>query len=134
MLMQCGSLETLYLPGETANLMPAFAQAANSLREVETATATEDVTLNTSCFASCLSLTRFKCGAGLTEIGSNAFSGCVSCKLYDFSQSTEVPTLKATSAFTNIPADCEIRVPAAIADEWKAATNWATYADHIVGV
>lgn len=134
MLMQCGSLETLYLPGETANLMPAFAQAANSLREVETATATEDVTLNTSCFAACLSLTRFKCGAGLTEIGSNAFSGCVSCKLYDFSQSTEVPTLKATSAFTNIPADCEIRVPAALADAWKAATNWATYADHIVGV
>lgn len=134
MLMQCGSLETLYLPGETANLMTAFAQAANSLREVETATATENVTLNTSCFASCLSLTRFKCGAGLTEIGSNAFSGCVSCKLYDFSQSTEVPTLKATSAFTNIPADCEIRVPAALADAWKAATNWATYADHIVGV
>ena len=134
MLMQCGSLETLYLPGEIANLMNAFAQAANSLREVETATATEVVTLSTSCFASCLSLTRFKCGAGLTGIGSNAFSGCVSCKLYDFSQSTEVPTLKATSAFTNIPADCEIRVPAALADAWKAATNWATYADHIVGV
>ena len=134
MLMYCTSLETLYLPGASANMMPAFAQTANSLREVETATATDLVALGTSCFASCLSLTRFKCGAGLTEIGSNAFSGCVSCKLYDFSQSTEVPTLKATSAFTNIPADCEIRVPAALADAWKAATNWATYVDHIVGV
>ena len=24
--------------------------------------------------------------------------------------------------------------PAALADAWKAATNWSTYADHIVGV
>ena len=38
------------------------------------------------------------------------------------------------NAFNNISADCEIRVPAALADEWKAATNWSTYADHIVGV
>ena len=42
--------------------------------------------------------------------------------------------LSNTNAFTGIVADCEIRVPAALADEWKAATNWATYADYIVGV
>ena len=24
--------------------------------------------------------------------------------------------------------------PATLADAWKAATNWSTYADHIVGV
>ena len=134
MLMYCVSLETLYLPGDFVNMMPAFAQTANSLREVETATATENVALNASCFASCISLTRFKCGAGLYSIGSSAFSGCVSCKIYDFAQSANVPTLKDTNAFTGIAADCEIRVPAALVDEWKAATNWATYADHIVGV
>ena len=134
MLTYCVSLETLYLPGDPVKMMPGFAGTTNALREVETATATELVDLNTSCFASCLSLTRFKCGAGLVSIGASAFSGCVSCKLYDFSQSTEVPTLKNTSAFDNIPADCEIRVPAALVDAWKAATNWATYADHIVGV
>ena len=39
-----------------------------------------------------------------------------------------------TNAFNDISADCEIRVPAALADEWKDATNWSTYADHIVGV
>lgn len=134
MLMYCTSLETLYLPGASANMMPAFAQTANSLREVETATATEFVGLNAKCFASCISLTRFKCGAGLGPIGNSAFSGCVSCKIYDFAQSANVPTLKNTDAFTGIAADCEIRVPAALVDEWKAATNWSTYADHIVGV
>lgn len=134
MLMYCNSLETLYLPGGSIKIMGGFANATNALREVETATATELVDLETSCFASCLSLTRFKCGAGLTSIAASAFSGCISCKLYDFSQSTEVPTLGNTNAFNNIPADCEIRVPAALADKWKAATNWSTYADHIVGV
>lgn len=134
MLMHCNSLETLYLPGTYVKITNNFANATNALREVETATATELVDLNISCFASCVSLTRFKCGAGLNSIAASAFSGCVSCKLYDFSQSTEVPTLANTSAFNNIPADCEIRVPAALVDEWKAATNWATYADHIVGV
>lgn len=134
MLQYCASLETLYLPGASVNMMPGFAGTTNALREVETATATEYVALNPRCFYSCVSLTRFKCGAGLDSIGTSAFSGCVSCKIYDFSLSTTVPTLKDTNAFTGIAADCEIRVPAALVDEWKAATNWATYADHIVGV
>jgi uridine kinase len=58
----------------------------------------------------------------------------VTCPIYDFTQHTAVPTLANTEAFYNIPADCEIRVPAALADEWKAATNWSTYASKIVGV
>lgn len=53
---------------------------------------------------------------------------------YDFTACTAIPTLVNVNAFTGIPSDCEIRVPASLADEWKAATNWATYADHIVGV
>ena len=37
-------------------------------------------------------------------------------------------------AFGSIAADCQIRVPAALVNAWKTATNWSTYADHIVGV
>ena len=53
---------------------------------------------------------------------------------YDFTACTTVPALANTNAFTGIPADCQIRVPASLVDTWKAATNWSTYADHIVGV
>ena len=53
---------------------------------------------------------------------------------YDFTACTAVPTLSNKNAFNGIAADCQIRVPAALAGEWKAATNWATYASHIVGV
>ena len=53
-------------------------------------------------------------------------------KFYDFTSQTAVPTLKNTNAFASIPSDCEIRVPAALYDEWIAATNWSSLADNIV--
>jgi hypothetical protein len=57
-------------------------------------------------------------------------------KYYDFTSHTVVPTLANTNAFSNIPTDCEIRVPAALYDEWIAATNWSnsTIASKIVAV
>jgi hypothetical protein len=55
-------------------------------------------------------------------------------KFYDFTKHTVVPTLASTSVFSGIPSDCEIRVPAALYDEWIAATNWSTYAANIVAV
>lgn len=72
--------------------------------------------------------------AALTNIAANAFANCESVLLYDFTRHTSVPTLANTNAFTGIDADCVIRVPVALRDEWAAATNWATYADYIVGV
>ena len=112
---------------------------------------------NTSAFQNCYSLTQITLPSGVTVIGASAFSGCYSlaqitlpsgvasigastfarCSgmaFYDFTAFNAVPTLSNTNAFSGIPADCEIRVPAALLDEWKAATNWATYANQIVGV
>ena len=71
---------------------------------------------------------------GVTSIGSNAFNNCSGVRYYDFTHHTAVPTLSNANAFNDIAADCEIRVPAALANKWKAATNWATYAVKIVGV
>ena len=70
----------------------------------------------------------------VTSIGNYAFGSCYGVRYYDFTRHTAVPTLFGTNAFNGIIADCEIRVPAVLADEWKDATNWSTYADHIVGV
>jgi hypothetical protein len=70
----------------------------------------------------------------VTSIGTYAFIGCKSMAFYDFTSHTAVPTLSSSNAISGIPSDCEIRVPAALAEEWKAATNWSTYASQIVGV
>lgn len=86
-------------------------------------------------FAStCYSLIRIDFPAGITSVGASAFANCQGVLWYNFTHCAAVPTLANTNAFTNINANCKIEVPAGLVDEWKAATNWATYADYIVGV
>lgn len=87
-----------------------------------------------SAFAGCYSLASITIPGGVTNINASTFSSCYCMRYIDFTEHSAVPTLKNTNAFRDIPADCEIRVPAALVDDWKAATNWATYADKIVGV
>ena len=87
-----------------------------------------------SAFQNCYSLTSITIPNSVTSIGSYAFQNCFGVAFYDFSNHTAVPTLANTSALQGIAADCQIRVPASLVDTWKAATNWSTYADHIVGV
>lgn len=69
---------------------------------------------------------------GLTSIPNNAIAGSL-IEVYDFSALTSVPTLESVTSFTVWPAT-KILVPAALYEEWKAATYWSTYADNIVAV
>lgn len=90
--------------------------------------------IGNSAFSGATCLRYIKIPASVTSIGSSAFDGCRAMKVYDFTNHTSVPTISSTYTFNNIPSSCEIRVPAALAEEWKAATNWSTYASKIVGV
>ena len=85
-------------------------------------------------FANCYSLSSVTMPNGVTSIGDFAFSICCGVRYYDFTRHAAVPTLSSANAFREIAADCEIRVPIALYEEWIAATNWSTYADHIVYV
>lgn len=86
-------------------------------------------------FNQCHSLSSIIVPAGVTSINTFAFGDCSGVRYYDFTAHTSVPILASSQyGFTNIAADCEIRVPATLYDEWKAAKNWADYADYIVAV
>ena len=85
-------------------------------------------------FYNCYSVASITIPNGVTSIARGAFYNCYSVAFYDFTACTSVPTLSNTNAFVEIAVDCQIRVPASLVDAWKAATNWSTYADHIVGV
>ena len=102
-------------------------------------------------FLGCTSLTgevtvRFRSNANY-PIGSNNFNAMfASCDnltkvIFDFSALGSVIGLanaNAIAVFGNSStvgdSRFEIRVRAALEASWKTASNWSTYADHIVGV
>lgn len=127
----CSSLQSVTIPEGFAFVPAGMFYYCESLKSVDIP---DTVTyLSSSAFSYCMALTRIKLPGGLTEIKDGVFQGCYSLAFLDFSQHTAVPKLVSTNAFQDVPADCKFRVPAALVDEWKAATNWATYADKIVG-
>ena len=92
------------------------------------------ISIGDSAFSHCASLTNITIPNSVTSISNAAFGDCTNLTEIDFSTHNAVPTLADTSAFDYTSASLVIKVPSALVDEWKAATNWATYADKIVGV
>lgn len=85
------------------------------------------------CFRGCSSLTSLSLG-DIASIGSYAFSNCTALVTLDLSQCTTVPTCSKTNAFDNVNSELQIKVPAALYDEWIAAEIWSDLADYIVAV
>ena len=128
----CASFTSITIPGSVTSLGSSAFYYCYSLTSV---IIPDSITsISSSAFSNCMSLTSVAIPNSVTSIGGGAFQNCYSVAFYDFSHHTVIPTLDATNAFSNIPADCIIRVPAALYDEWIAATNWSTYAAQIVAV
>ena len=87
-----------------------------------------------SAFRGCGALRRVTCLGDIASIPAQVFLRCYPLRFVDFTNCTAVPTLANVNAFDQTHAQLEIRVPAPLADAWKAATNWSSLADHIVGV
>lgn len=82
----------------------------------------------------CITLEKVDFPKSLISIGAGAFSSCNAVLEYNFSNHEVIPTLASSDAFGGINLICKIKVPLALEAAWKAATNWSTYADYIVGV
>jgi hypothetical protein len=73
--------------------------------------------------------------ATTASLGTYAFTKTSSGTLrtIDFSKCTSVPTCQSNT-FYEPATDLQIKVPAALYDEWIAATNWSSLASYIVPV
>lgn len=91
-------------------------------------------TIGSGAFCNCYSLVSVEIPSSVKTVYAKAFYHCYGMKVFDFTKHTAVPKLRASDVFTGIPVDCEIRVPAALYDEWIATTNWSNYASKIVAV
>ena len=90
--------------------------------------------IGNTAFSSCYSLSSITIPDSVTSIGTSAFSNCYGMRYYDFSACTAIPALSNTNAFNNIPSDCQMLIPSSLYNNWKSATNWATYASKMVSV
>ena len=128
----CSALASITIPDSVTSIKSYAFYGCSALASI---TIPDSVTsIGNGAFYDCSALASITIPDSVTSIGTNVFYGCKGIAFYDFTSHTTVPTLASTNAFTGIPADCQIRVPAALVDAWKAATNWSTYADYIVGV
>lgn len=83
-------------------------------------------------FSWCENLKNVIWNASNAPIWSGGFACCKSLEYIDFSQCNKVVLLNNISAFEGVPNTCKFYVPAALFDEWKAATNWSAFADQIM--
>ena len=105
----CRSLLEVTIPADATTFVAAAFQGDNALRRVT-------------------------CLGNIASIPAQVFQRCYPLRFVDLTHCTAVPTLANVNAFDATHPQLEIRVPASLAAAWKAATNWSSLADHIVGV
>jgi hypothetical protein len=106
-----------------------FFYGCYSLEEVKIPS--EQTIMYSHGFTECRTLRELTFPKGIVTIQGYAFFNSGIGK-FDFSALEAVPTLENTNAFSGTLATSKIIVPDALYDDWKAATNWSTYADRIV--
>ena len=127
----CESITELDLPD---SLVELGRQCFMNMDSLEKLVLPKNVTAIPVTMASQCGMTAFTALGDIKTISGYALQYCSRCLTYDFTACTSVPTLHQTSVFININPDADIFVPSELYDEWIVATNWAQYADHIVGV
>ena len=124
-------LTTVSLPVATSISSYAF-YSCSALTSVDFPAAT---ILDIYAFRYCSALTSMDFPAA-TSIGSNAFNGCTALTSLTLSKN-RVAKLSDTNALQNTPIASGtgyIYVPDDLVGQYKAATNWATYANQILPI
>ena len=127
----CYALRNVTIPDSVTTIADSCFKECYSLNEINIP---NGVTKLEATFTQCKGLGKIVIPPSVTAVNSGVFQYCYSLAICDFSQHTTVPNLNDSMVFQGTPSDCQILVPAALVNDWKAATNWSNYADKIVGV
>ena len=128
----CRSLASITIPGGVTSISDSTFGGCYSIVRI---TIPDGVTSIISyALYDCRSLASITIPTSVTSIGGSAFVNCYGMRYYDFSACTAIPALSNTNAFRSIPSDCQMLIPSALYNNWKTATNWATYASKMVSV
>ena len=128
----CSSLASITIPTSVTSISNSAFYSCTSLASITIPIGVPSI--SPSAFSYCGSLASITIPTSVTSIGASAFSYCYGMRYYDFSACTAIPSLANKNAFNNIPSDCQMLIPSALYNDWKSATNWATYASKMVSV
>lgn len=130
-IYQCNVLKRLNLKNVT-NPQSRAVSSDNAINEI---VVNADIAYIPNYFCSdCTGLERVTFLGRVNTFYSGALSGCYSLKIVDLTHCEAVPTRQDGTIFSSAGSDLEILVPAALADEWRQATNWTALASKIKGV
>ena len=125
----CSSLNSIVIPNGVTSIDSSVFLTCSSLNSISMPNSVTSIGSQT--FMTCSSLNSIVMPNSVTDIRDNTFSSCYSLVKFDFTNSTSVPALSNTTAFSSINGIYKIYVPDALYDDWIVATNWVTYADYI---
>lgn len=119
----CSLLKEVTLPNSITSIPISMFDQCHSLCNT---TIPNTVTLiNNSAFNG-TAIIQITIPLAVTQIGSNAFSNCLSLKKLHIKPITP-PTIQSNT-FSNLSSDCIIYVPEGTLETYQGATNWSTYA------
>lgn len=107
-------------------------QAFNGCNSLKDFTVGSGVTaIESQTFTSCSTLKRITFEGDIQSIATKAFNACYGCRVFDFRNNTQVPTL-VSDAFSNTPSNKKIIVPDSLYTSWSGADVWSNYQSSIV--
>ena len=119
----CSNLTSITLPKGVTSIGDNTFAGCSSLTTI---TIPEGVTsIGGRAFSDCSSLTTITIPEGVTSLGDLTFLNCYSLRDM-FCYAKNVPSA-GRAAFSNMPSDAVLYVPASAADDYKAAAEWSRF-------
>lgn len=120
-LSYCSTLQNVCIPYTATTFGTGLFNTSYSLRKAIIPNGMTNI--GSSTFAYCYSLQNVIIHSGVTDIGGSAFNTCHSLMEIHFKPTTP-PTVANSNAWTMLPTDCKIYVPAGHLSDYTGATNY----------
>lgn len=117
----CYSLKSASLPSGLSTIPQSCFSDCRSLTQLYIAEGVKAI--GSSAFQSCYAIPSVTIPSTVTSIGGAAFSGCYCLGEIHFKSATP-PKVSGSTAWTGIPTDCKIYVPAGTLEAYTTATNY----------
>ena len=126
----CSSLETVIAP----TVRSLYNYAFNNCGSLKNVTLSSNLgVVGQYAFCNCTSLESIDLGSDLETLNNYAFSGCTSLMNITIRKNSKVVTTSGNT-FRNVPANCNIYVPADMVNAYKQSSYWSARADYIQAI